>query len=493
MQPLPFSLSPYSSSQMCNLLPQQLQHVVTELRLLTQASDDIIINSMLNAMAVTVQASADVFNPLTNTPIPLSLYCITIAESGARKSTVDNILSAPFRDFEQRQSDDEKTHKNDYEHDMDVYNIRLKLLKAKLKKAIVSQHREDEVNVGAELKSHKETKPILMAAPKILVSDITQPALQRALSAPWRSLCLNTDEAGKILNGKDFSMPSFYNFLWDAKPFSIERISTGHSHVNNYRLSMNLMLQPSIFAKYIRIHGELAKESGFFARCLFSISQPPSMLFQQPRTETISTPHLDFFIKRIRTLLDSAYQDFLLKGTHERRLLKAEEDMHILNINENIINYCNGVVFDNNNQPLQFTLRAAEHILRLAGIMHFFLEGDNGNTIKKDMINHANSMTQLYSIQYQQAVDFHEITESLIQALFTFIRTNAQYHHALRDTAINKTVLLQKGPSKLRKKENLDMALAILESRRKIQLRRIANATYINLCIDQITLPSYQP
>ncbi|GJC06139.1 hypothetical protein KAM385_31680 [Aeromonas hydrophila] len=493
MQPLPFSLSPYSASQMCNLLPQQLQHVVTELRLLTQASDGIIINSMLNAMAVAVQASADVFNPLTNTPIPLSLYCITIAESGARKSTVDNILSAPFRDFEQRQNDDEKTHKNDYEHDIEIYNIRLKLLKSKLKKAIVNQHKEDEVNVSAELKSHKETKPIMRAAPKIFVSDITQPALQKALSAPWRCLCLNTDEAGKILNGKDFSMPSFYNSLWDARPFTVERISTGRSHVNNYRFSMNLMLQPSIFAKYVRIHGEQAKESGFFARCLFAISQPPSMLFQQPRTETISTPHLDRFIKRIRTLLDSAHQTFLLRNTHEHRLLMVGDCDHIFSINKDRESHCFNMSFNSNDPSLEFIHRATEHILRLAGVMHVFLEKDDNDTIKSDMINDAYSMVREYSAQYQQAVDFHEITESLIQALLTFIGANSQYYDVLGVFAINKTMLLQKGPSKLRKKENLDMALAILESRRNIQLRRVANATYINLQNDQLTLPNYQP
>lgn len=151
------------------------------------------------------------------------------------------------------------------------------------------------------------------------------------------------------------------------------------------------------------------------------------------------------------------------------------------------------MIFDSNSQPLRFTLRAAMHILRLAEIMLSLLEGDNSNTIKKDIINHANSVTQLYSIQHQQAVDFHEITESLIQALFTFIGANSQHHNVLSTFSISKTMLLQRSPSKLQKKESLDMALAILESRRNIQLRRIANTTYITLHNDQITLPSYQP
>ncbi|WP_421217291.1 DUF3987 domain-containing protein [Aeromonas enteropelogenes] len=465
-------------SQMCSFLPLPLQHVVTELRQLTRAHDDIIINSMFNAMAVAVQASTDILHPFTHKPIPLSLYCITVAESGTRKSTVENLLMAPFRDFEQRQENDSKKRRKHYDDEIDIYNIRLKILKTNLKKAIANQNKEDETKAGAELKRHKENKPIAEPAPRILVSDITQSALQKALSASWNALCLNTDEAGKILNGKDFSVPSFYNVLWDATPFSIERIATGRSQVANYRFSMNLMLQPSVFAKYSRIHGEQARESGFFARCLFSFVQP-SLTIQQPVVNAEPTPHLDKFIARITTLLDSAYEQFLCGQLHERRVLALRDTTQIAKLEHDKEVYRIQINTDDHPQAPQFIQRATEHTLRLAGVMHAFLAGNGNDAINDDLVFSAIQMMKEYSGRYQQAVDYHEITEALIQALLTFIQQHTHYHSSLNLYVTSKTLLLQKGPSKLRKKDQLDVALAILELRKDIQIKRAANGTYI--------------
>jgi hypothetical protein len=478
MQPPPFSLSPYIASQMCNLLPLPLQHVVTELRQLTQANDGIIINSMFSAMAVAVQASADILHPFTHKPIPLSLYCITVAESGARKSTVDNILMAPFRNFEQHHEDDEKIRERRYEHDLEIYGIRLKLLKAKLKKAMAAQNKEDEAAIGAELQSHKETKPVIGHTPRIMVSDITQSALQKVLSESWNYLCLNTDEAGKILNGKDFSIPSFYNALWDATPFSVERISTGRSHVNNYRFSMNLMLQPSIFAKYVRLHGEQAKESGFFARCLFAFPQP-SIFIQSPNVNVVPTPHLDNFLARITSLLHSAYHRFLYGQINERRLLTLQDTTYIYNLEhikeKHRVQICN----NDPSQSPQFIQRATEHALRLAGVMHAFLAGNDDNEIKNDLIYAAIEIMKEYSRRYQEAVDYHEITEQIIQKLLAYIQQHTQFNMSLKAHAINKSTLFHNGPPKLRKKEQLDIALTILESRGAIKRQQVGNITYI--------------
>ncbi|WP_429110917.1 DUF3987 domain-containing protein [Aeromonas veronii] len=478
MQPSPFYLPPYIASQMCNLLPLPLQHVVTELRQLTQANDDIIINSIFSAMSVAVQISTDILHPFTHKPIPLSLYCITVAESGARKSTVDNILTTPFRNFEQRQHDDEKTQKKHYEHDMEIYEIRLKLLKTRLKKAMTAQNKEDEVVIGAELQAHKETKPVIGHPPRILVSDITQPALRKMLHAPWNYLCLNTEEAGKILTGKDFSMPSFYNTLWDATPLTVERVSTGRSHIHNYRFSMNLMLQPSAFAKYVRLHGEQAKESGFFARCLFAFPQP-SVFIQTPNINQVPTPNLDNFLARITSLLDSSHHRFLCGQINERRLLMLQDTVLIYDLEHLKESYRINICNNDPSQPPQFIQRATEHTLRLAGVMHAFLAGNDDNEVKSDLVNSAIELMKEYSRRHQVAVDYHEVTEQLLQKLLTYIQQHSHLNMSLNTHVISKSTLFHNGPSKLRKKEQLDIALTILESRGEIQRQQIGNITYI--------------
>jgi len=478
-KPPPSNYYPRPNSPMFNLLPMKLQHVVIEVRQLTQADDDIIINSMLNAMAIAVQASTNVFHPFTQKPIPLSLYCISIAESGSRKSTVDNILMAPFRDFEQNQEDETKIRIHHYEHEADIYDARLKILQSELRKAMKNKNTEDERAASEALQSHKKNKPISPPPSRILVSDITQSALQKALSSSWNSLSLNTDEAGKILNGRDFSMPSFYNKLWDATPSAVERTSTGRTRVNDYRFSMNLMLQPSTFAKYIRHHGEQATDSGFLPRCLFAFTRP-SLIIQQPNINTVSTPNLDFFLSKISTLLNSAYQKFLCGHIHERRLLTPQDTARIVTFEHEKEKYR----IQREHDPLfapQFIQRATEHALRLAGVMHAFFAGDDDNLIQDDLLKSAIAMTQEYSLRYQEAVNYHEITEPLTQALLTFIQQRAQYHPLFRAYAINKSLLLQRGPSKLRKKEQLDAVLVILESRNQIHTQRISNGIHIIL------------
>ncbi|NEX74992.1 hypothetical protein, partial [Aeromonas rivipollensis] len=134
---------------------------------------------------------------------------------------------------------------------------------------------------------------------------------------------------------------------------------------------------------------------------------------------------------------------------------------------------------DDQSQSPQFIQRATEHTLRLAGVMHAFLAGNGNNVINDDLTRSAIQMMKEYSGRYQQAVDYHEITEALIQALLTFIQQHTHYHPTLNLRVTSKTLLLQKGPSKLRKKDQLDVALAILELRKDIQIKRAANGTYI--------------
>lgn len=467
---------PRTNSPMCNLLPKELQHVVIDVRQLTQADDDIIINSMLNAMAIAVQASTNVFHPFTQKPIPLSLYCISIAESGARKSTVDNILMAPFRHFEQTQEDETKIRIHHYEHEAYIYDTRLKILNSELRKAMKNKNTEDELAASEALQLHKKNKPICPPPSRILVSDITQPALQKALSSSWNSLSLNTDEAGKILNGRDFSMPSFYNKLWDATPSAVERTSTGRTHVNDYRFSMNLMLQPSLFAKYVHRYGESARESGFFARCLFALPRP-SYRANRHLIEPPQTPHLTKFLTRAEDILNDSYQRVMSKQLSERRLLKAKNNAVLYDFEQNkeralAYNASNAVL-----DAPEFMQRATEHALRLAGVMHAFLCDED--TVSDTVLDAAIKMTMEYSRRYQQAIDYNELSEQLINSLLKFIVNNARLHHLLPFPVISKTLLLQGAPSKLRKKQQLDAALAILEHNQEISIHRISNSIFI--------------
>src|SRR6187431_1881056 len=63
-----------------------------------KAPDSVCGQSVLAAAALVVQAYADIH--IDGRIHPLSLFMLTVAESGDRKSAVDNVVLKPVRDYE---------------------------------------------------------------------------------------------------------------------------------------------------------------------------------------------------------------------------------------------------------------------------------------------------------------------------------------------------------------------------------------------------------
>lgn len=461
-------------------LPIELQQVVNDVYKLTDADGYLIINCMLSAMSIAAQASTDIINPLTHKPIPLSLYCVTVADSGSRKSTVQDIFAAPFREFEKEQEKNNKLLDAQYKHEQTIYNLELKVLTSKLKKAISSDNGDDKNRYSTELRSHTENKPHPPQDVRILTTYTTQSALQDTLSRQWNRLCLHTDEAGKILNSRNFALPSFYNALWNATPQSVERSSNGNQQARDYRFSMHLMLQPSTFSKYVNNSSNDARESGFFARCLFAFPLPnyKRSFIKRVENKKPETPHLDLFIARTKKLLEIAYEKFQCKKLYEQRLLSLQESESMSSLIWSVKNY----QYDHKDVAaidLKFSERVTEHVLRLAGVMHIYSHNSDDDIVKEDLILSAKKIANEFNERYQQAIDYNELSNELISKLLTFIHEQAGHNKLIGAPAISRTFLLQYGPYKLRKKEPLDIALAILEREGEITIKRVGNCSHI--------------
>lgn len=95
-------------------LPPLIRGAVEEAAAVTQAPAALIASSALAAASLAVQTKFDVrrYNGLTS---PCSLFFITIAESGERKTTVDKFFFSPFWEFEEsvsqnRAADEDSTN-----------------------------------------------------------------------------------------------------------------------------------------------------------------------------------------------------------------------------------------------------------------------------------------------------------------------------------------------------------------------------------------------
>ena len=89
-------------------LPPAIRGAVEEVQDAVQAPAEMVASSALAVVSLAAQSLADVSRSKT-LPGPSSLYFLTVAEFGDRKSTVDRLMGRAIHDFQDAQRDASKT------------------------------------------------------------------------------------------------------------------------------------------------------------------------------------------------------------------------------------------------------------------------------------------------------------------------------------------------------------------------------------------------
>lgn len=257
-------------------LPEPLKAAVEAIADLTQCDPAIAGNSVLGACAVAVQAHADVVTPHGQI-VPTSLYLVTIAESGDRKSAADDWAMAAVREAEAAAEEARRAAWGDYQRRKDAWvEARAVALKSK-------SNRGNREATEAALKAvGDEPRPPL--DPSIVVSEPTIAGLEKTFQTARPALGLFSDEGGQMLGGHAMRDESrlhaltALNALWQGKPIKRTRAGDGNALLLGRRLSLHLMIQPAIAPKLL---GDAeAIGTGLVARLL--VAAPPSRPGERP-------------------------------------------------------------------------------------------------------------------------------------------------------------------------------------------------------------------
>lgn len=226
--------------------------------------------SLLSACSLALQAHFNVVLP-TGQCRPISLYFVTIAKSGARKSTSDDMAMAEAAAFQQEL------------HEAKVANEPA----AAAAKAAWTIAKTDTIKAykgrgqDALREALKELGPEPSPIPDSTVTTRvgTTQGLIRAFELGRPTLGLMSDEGGSWLGG--YSMTDEQRLmtiatlsdLWDGKP--IQKLTGGEGAVMLYgrRLTFHLMIQPILSGKLLG-DAEM-KGQGFLSRLL--VTQPESL------------------------------------------------------------------------------------------------------------------------------------------------------------------------------------------------------------------------
>lgn len=262
-----------------------------------QAPVAIPAQSALAVAALAVQGFADV-ETLGGSFAPLSLYCLTVAASGERKSSCDGDLMRPARDYEAEQSHAFREARKAWAIDAAIWKKRHEAILGKVKKGTVDR-RELEA-IGPE--------PEAPPRPERLVSEPTYEGLTRLFAEGQPSLGLFSDEGGQFLGGfamsKDNRQKTLaaLNDLWQANPIKRTRQMETTTTLYGRRLSLHLMAQPVVAYEFLG--DPLAGDTGFLPRCL--ICEPPSTIgtrfYREPPADNSA---LEAFAERLTDILNT--------------------------------------------------------------------------------------------------------------------------------------------------------------------------------------------
>jgi len=202
---------------------------------------------------------------------PVSLFCLSIAESGDRKSTLDRLALAPLRLYEKYQRDLLIEDEKKYRSALQAWEIQRQSILNNVKgKEISDTQREQLAQKLADLEDQKPHEP---PRPNLTFSEPTPEGIWHHFIQGKPTAGLFSDEGISFFGGHGMTaeargrMIHILSKLWDGDPITRTRGSQGDSGtLADRRLSVHLMVQPVVANQVLS--DPLLQGQGFLARFL---------------------------------------------------------------------------------------------------------------------------------------------------------------------------------------------------------------------------------
>jgi hypothetical protein len=456
-------------------LPPLIRNAVREAASYIQAPHALIAASALAAVSTAVQTRFSVQRDAALSG-PATLYLLTVAESGERKSTVDKLFTSPIREWEAAQRKLMKERRAKYEAQKEDWERQGEELR----------HNIDSGFLAAQLGTESDPRVIhRLAEPKaprlvrLLRGDDTPEALAVAL-ADYPSASIISAEAGTIFGSHGMNAEAVTrnlaqaNTMWDGGVIHRDRISSGEVQVEGMKVTMGLQVQPLVLDAFVQKTGGLAKGIGYFARFLFCRpeSTQGERFYVQPPAEQ---PARAAFCNRMTTLLSSeaAFDEFDRLIAHFVRFDTRAQETWIL-FHDEVEQYIGG---DGEYSGIRdVASKAADNAARLACCLHVFA-GDPDQPIDHQTMAGACKLMRWY---LSEAVRFARISDAapeiadaqlleewLVQEVKKRLRAEANPLVSVNDVR-------RLGPNKLReaRTKKLDEALELLADHHRILITK---------------------
>ena len=365
-----------------------------------QVPEGMAAQSVLAVASLVAQSHINVSIPSIIGFKPVSLYFLSVAESGDRKSSIDTLALAPINDYQAHRFQNFQEEIKRYHAAIDAWKQHKESVIKRSQNAEMTE--QDRENLEEELFNLEESKPKHPARSNILFSEPTPEGIFKHYQQGLPSAGLFSDEGISFFNGHGMKDEAkgrtigMLSHLWDGKSISRTRGAGGESSVlNGCRLTTHLMLQPIIAEKIFT--DPIMQGQGIMAR--FLIFDAPSLAGSRllKGRDLTNGAYTDLmiirYIETVKTFLNRSInvnektgelilESFEIKGD----ALKEWSTIHDAIEKQ--------IALGGNFEDIKpFASKAAEYVARIAAILSFFEMFDSP---KVDHIQRAGLLVDFY-------------------------------------------------------------------------------------------------
>lgn len=303
-----------------------LQGVVQAVKGMTLAPVAIPAASALAVASLVVQAHGDV--ETLGGVRPLSLYALTIAQSGERKSSCDAPLMAALRAFEKEQAAIQRKDIQVWQNAHALWKGERDRILAEAKKGKGEKRTASQADLNAMGK-----EPAAPPSPDRTVTEPTYEGLTRKFAEGMPTLGIFSDEGGQFLGGYAMSSDNrqktlaALNDIWQGNPIRRTRQGEGSFTLYGRRLAVHLMVQPGVARAFMA--DPMAADTGFLPR--FLICEPPSTIGNRLQSAVHhDRDTLDAFGARLREILETPLPADPVTMELQPRILPLSPDARVM-------------------------------------------------------------------------------------------------------------------------------------------------------------------
>lgn len=286
-------------------LPEGLRQAIEEVHAFVQSPIPMVAASALAVMSLVSQTHVNV-KRAEKLSGPVSLFMLTIADSGERKTTCDGFFMEAIDEYEAQEREKGEPLMMRHRADLESWEAKRAGVKDKIKQ--LAKAGQPCLSQETALRDLEMNRPIAPRIPRLKYSDYSTEELKWKLATVWPSGGVASSEAGIVFGshgmGKDNIMRnlSTLNQLWDGATMVTDRRTTESFTVRGARLTIGLQVQEATLHSFFDRSDGLARGTGFLARFLITwpTSTQGTRFFKDPPAQW---PALSAFNRRIADLL----------------------------------------------------------------------------------------------------------------------------------------------------------------------------------------------